>query len=114
MKELYMSEIYGKCEKMMPGIFGAISSAVGTHVMLLVLERSLWKTKISYPEADRISFSEDGINLDGLTGLDAAKIDQLLNEFVLSIIETLSRLVGIQIAQKLTEGLTNASSGGEE
>ncbi len=72
------------------------------------------RRKSAIRRQDRISFSEDGINLDGLTGLDAAKIDQILNDFVLSIIETLSRLVGIQIAQKLTEGLTNASSGGEE
>ncbi len=89
----------------MPEIFSAASSAIGIHVMLIVLERSIWKTKIKYPDAEKIRFSEDGINLDGLDDLTSEKAEQIANEFVVSIIDTLSRLVGIQVAQKLTDNL---------
>jgi hypothetical protein len=91
----------------MPEIFKSVTAAIGTHVMLIVMERSLWKTKMKFPEAERISFSEEGVNLSGLDDLDEAKAARIINEFILSIIETLSRLVGIQVAQKLTEDLSN-------
>ncbi len=98
-------ENIGTYKEKMPDIFTSVSSAIGIHVMLIVLERSLWKTKIKYPEAEKIRFSEEGIFLDGLDGLDREKAEKITSDFVISIIDTLSRLVGIQVAHRLTEEL---------
>ncbi len=95
------------CKELMREIFHSVSEAIGVHVMLIVLERSLWKTKIKYPEAEKISFSEDGIVFDELDKFDPDKAEQITKEFILSIIETLGRLVGMQVAEKLTEKLKN-------
>ena len=95
----------GTYQKMLPEIFNSVCAAIGTHVMLIVLERSLWKTKIKYPEAAKIRFSEEGIFLDELETLESDKAEIIVNDFVLSIIDTLGRLIGIQVAEKLTEKL---------
>lgn len=95
----------GTYKAIMPEIFSSVSTAIETHVMLIVMERSLWKTKIKFPDAERIKYSEEGIFLGELDALEENKAEQIINEFVLSIIETLSRLVGIQVAQRLTEKL---------
>lgn len=108
-------EDLGTYKKMLPEIFNSVGAAIGIHVMLIVLERSLWKTKNKYPEAAKISFSEDGISIDGLDELAEEKATLIVHEFMLAIIETLGRLIGIQVAEKLTTKLTPESSikGGE-
>lgn len=100
-----MGNEIGTYKQKIPEIFSSVSSAIGIHVMLIVLERSVWKTRIKYPDAEKIQFSEEGIILDGLDGLNQDKAEQIVSEFMMSIIDTLSRLVGIQVAQKLTEKL---------
>jgi hypothetical protein len=35
---------------------------------------------------------------------------QIVNEYILSIVDTLGRLVGLQVSRKLTEKLTNETS----
>lgn len=89
-------------QKMLKEMFEAVSQAIGVHVMLLVIEQALWKTKFEYQEAELIKFSEDGISLDGLDGIDKERADLVFHEFVMAIVSTLSRLVGIQLANQLT------------
>ena len=95
----------GSYKNILPEIFHSVCAAIGIHVMLIVLERSLWKTKLKYPEAERIHFSEEGIILDELETLETDKAELIVHEFILSITETLGRLIGIQVAEKLTEKL---------
>jgi hypothetical protein len=82
-------------------IFDSVAPSVGIQVLLLILERALWKTKIKYPDADKIKFNELGISTKDLSVLEAEKTANIINEFIFSIIETLNRLVGIQVAQKI-------------
>ena len=103
-------------KNMLSEIFDSVSASIGIHVMLIVLERSLWKTKYKYPEAAKISFSEDGIDLNGLDSLEPAQATLIVNEFVMAISGTLGRLIGMQVAEKLTKKLINEpeSAGGEK
>jgi len=105
----------GSFDKILPEIFNSVSAAIGIHVMLIVLERSLWKTRIKYPEAARIRFSEEGIFLDKLNTLEPEKVTLIVNDFILSVINTLGRLIGIQLTEKLPEQLLNETDrkGGE-
>lgn len=98
-------EDLGTYKTMMPEMFQSVSQAIGIHVMLLVLEHALWKTKYKYEEADFIQFSEEGICLEKLDALEPEKAQAVVFEFVMAIIATLGRLVGIQLAQQLTEQL---------
>lgn len=85
--------------------FDSVGQAIGIHVMLLVIEHALWNTKHKYEEADVIAFSEEGVNLDGLNDLEPEKARLIAHFFMMSIIATLGRLVGIQLARQLTEQL---------
>jgi hypothetical protein len=96
-----------KYKTILPEIFDSVAMAIGKHVLLVVLERSMWKTKIKYPEAGKVKFSENGIDITALDDVGDVKASLIVNEFILSIIDTLGRLVGLQVAQKLTEKLTN-------
>lgn len=90
---------------MIPEMFESVSQAIGIHVMLLVLEHALWKTRCKYEEANLISFSEEGIFLEKLDTLEPEKAQAIIFEFVMAVVATLGRLVGIQLAQQLTEQL---------
>lgn len=91
--------------------FHTVGQAIGIHVMLLVVEHALWKTKHKYQEASLINFSEDGIVLQGLSELEPERARAIAQEFILSIIATLGRLVGQQLAHQLTEQLQVDSRG---
>lgn len=91
-------------------IYQNVGQAIGIHVFLLVIERSIWKTKEKYEEADLIQYSESGISLDKLDEIDPERAEQVSREFVLAVIATLGRLVGKQLASQLTEQINNEIS----
>lgn len=105
-------EVLDTYKKLLPEIFGSMSAAIGMQVILIVLEHAKWKTGIKYHDADKIIFSEDGICIDQLYSLDRGCAELIVREFILSINDTLSRLVGIQVAEKLTEKLLIESING--
>ncbi|HEY3316202.1 MAG TPA: hypothetical protein VGL40_13105 [Bacillota bacterium] len=83
----------------------SVGQAVGVHVLLLVFERALWMTKHTYEEASLIRFSEDGLSFDGLNAVPPERATLVAQEFVESVIATLSRLVGQPMALQLTRQL---------
>lgn len=85
--------------------FASVGQAIGIHVMLLVVERALWTTRHKYEEAAVITCSEEGVTLDGLDELDPERASLIAHFLMMSIISTLGRLVGIQLAKQLTEHL---------
>jgi len=85
--------------------FNSVGQAIGIHVMLLVIEHAQWKTRQKYEAAELIRYSEEGIFLDRLEELDPVKAKLIAHEFVMSIVATLGRLVGKQLALQLTEQL---------
>lgn len=100
-----MSKELGTYKKMSQEIFQSVGKAIGVHVILLVVEHALWKTKHKYEEAGMITFSEDGISMDKLEELDEERAKLVAYEFTMSIVNTLGRLVGKQLANQLTKQL---------
>ena len=98
-------------KKMIPEVFQSVSQAIGIHVLLIVLEHALWQTKYKYEEADLIKFSEYGISLDGLDNLEPDKAQSVTYEFIMAVINTLERLVGMKLANQLTEQLQVENKG---
>lgn len=101
-------------KKIVSDMFHSVRQVIGIHVMLLVVEHALWKTKNKYEETALIQFSEEGINLDGLDVLDPERTRIVLHEFLMSLIATLGKLVGIQLARQLTEQLQDSNLVKEE
>lgn len=96
-------------KNMIGEMFDSVGKAIGIHVLLLVIEHAHWKTKQNYEEAELIHFSEKGVVLDGLDELEPARAKLVAHEFVMSVVATLSRLVGKQLAGQLTDQLKNNS-----
>lgn len=86
---------------MVNDVFHSVTQAIGIHVMLLVVERALWQTRSKYEEASLITYSEEGICLDGLADLAPERSKLVMYSFIMSIIATLGHLVGGQIANQL-------------
>lgn len=101
-------------KKIVSDMFHSVGQAIGIHVMLLVVEHALWKTKSKYEEASLIQFSEEGIILEDLDKLDPERARIVLHEFLMSLISTLGKLVGIQLARQLTEQLQESNLVKEE
>ncbi len=100
-------------KNMVNGTFDSVQKAIGSHVMLLVVEHALWSTRDKFEEASLITFSEDGIVLDSLEQLEPEKAEAVAQCFILGIITTLGRLVGKQLAQQLMKELHGATEEGE-
>jgi len=86
-------------------MFDQVEKSLGSHVVLLILEHAQWKTKEKYEKADLIRFSESGISLDGLDNIDPNHAEEIAHEFTMTIIASLGRLVGKELASKLTKYL---------
>lgn len=92
-------------KKMVSQTFDRVSQAVGVHVMVLVAEHAQWKIKHSHAQASLIAISEDGISLEQLDELEETKAADIIREFLLEVTSTLGRLVGVQIANQITQEL---------
>jgi len=92
-------------QKLVSEMFESMSQAIGIHVMVLVLEQALWKTKYNHQDAGKINFSEEGVSLDGLQSIDSEQAVIIAHEFTMGIVATLGRLIGVQLANQLTEEL---------
>ncbi|HUW64715.1 MAG TPA: hypothetical protein VMW83_08465 [Spirochaetia bacterium] len=95
-------------------MFLSVGQTIGIHVMLLVVEHALWKTRQKCEEAALVRYSEEGIFLEGLAQLEPENAKLVILEFVASIVATLERLIGAQLARQLTEQLLNDLLDGEE
>jgi hypothetical protein len=93
----------GAYSAMINDVFDSVKQAIGIHVMMLVVERALWKTRNKYEEASLTTFSQDGIVLDGLKNLDSERAKLIAHSFMMNIITTSGHLVGKQLASQLTE-----------
>lgn len=87
-------------------LFLSVGQSIGIHVLLLIIEHAVWQTKQKNPDAALITYTETGISFDELAGnLDPVRAGQAAHELTMAIIATLGRLVGIQIANQLTQQL---------
>jgi len=84
-------------------MFISTERALGIHITLLIIERTLWKVREKYEEASLISYSDEGIVLDKLNELnDSSKIKLITQDFISNFVDILSCLVGQQLANELT------------
>ncbi|KUO62585.1 MAG: hypothetical protein APF84_02225 [Gracilibacter sp. BRH_c7a] len=99
------SEKLATYKTMTKEMFDQVEKSLGSHVVILILEHAQWKTKEKYEEANLIQFSESGISLDGLDDIDPNQAEKIAHEFTMTIITSLGRLVGKELASKLTKYL---------
>lgn len=92
-------------QEMIGTIYRTVGGALGIHVMMLVVERSVWLIRSSHPAATLITFDEEGISLEALNQAHPEEAAGVASELVLALLSTLGRLVGEQIAQQLTDQL---------
>ena len=92
-------------KNMIEGMFSSVEKAIGSHVLQLLIEHAHFQTKQKYEEADLIRYSLDGIFLDDLEKISEDKAELIAHEFIMQIISSLGRLVGKEMANKLTEYL---------
>lgn len=92
-------------KNMINEIYIQVEKSLGSHVLLLIIEHAQWKIKEKYEEAGLIQYSESGISLDGLNGIEPEKAEQIAHLFIMEIITSLGRLVGKEMAKKLTKYL---------
>lgn len=86
-------------------IYRAVGGAIGVHVMMMVVERSIWLMRSSHPEVALVTFDEEGISLRALSEAHPDEAGRVASSLILGIVATLGRLVGKQVAQQLTEQL---------
>ncbi len=79
--------------------------------MMLVVEHAVWETKHKHQEAALITFSEQGISLDRLQSLESGKAALVAQDFITTIVSTLGRLVGKQLAQQMVHPFHNKAAG---
>jgi hypothetical protein len=88
-------------------LFISVGQVVGIHVLVIVLERALWRTQLKYEEASMIQISEDGVSVQELLEIEEDRAVLVVHEFLINIVNTLGHLVGKQLAKQLTEELDN-------
>lgn len=104
-----------KNKTMVSRAFARLSEAVGVHVMVLVGEYALWRAKHKFGDAALVTVSEEGFALDGLDSLPMERAQEIMDELLLAIVDTLGRLVGVQMAKELADQLRiRAEEGGVE
>lgn len=86
-------------------IFNSVKESVGTIVLLIILEHAQWKTKLKYQEASLIEYNEEGICIKELEKLHPEKAEIIIHEFISCIIFSLGRLIGLELASKITKDL---------
>lgn len=92
-------------DHMLKEIVANVGQAVGVHVLLLVMERSVWVTKHKFEEASLITYSGEGVSLQALRALEPERAARVAHTFVITIVATLSRLIGKQLAERIVEQL---------
>ncbi|HEX7715201.1 MAG TPA: hypothetical protein VF531_14390 [Bacillota bacterium] len=93
------------CTLMCNEMLTTVGQAIGIHVLLLVIEHSLWLAGQQYKEAALIRFSEQGVFLDRLNDIEPEKAIAVAYEFITAIMATLGKLMGKQLAKQFTEEL---------
>lgn len=77
---------------------------VGVHTVMVLTKRALWLTCQKYSEAALIKYDADGIHLDELLDKTEPKdAKATLEEFMGSLIDIYTRLVGREETLKLNE-----------
>lgn len=77
---------------------------VGVHTVMVLVQRAVWTTCQKYGEAEAIEINEEGISFQALEKeADSERIKLVVEEFFGSLIGILTRLVGMDITQKLAK-----------
>ena len=97
-----MSEIIDLYNDLAAQIWNKMVTLVGMHAVLVLAQRALWLTKQKYDDAGAIKISEDGIFFDELEEMEAQQLKAIMEEFFGSLAGTLTRLIGKDIAKKIT------------
>ena len=89
-------------QNMVSEMYISMEKAIGSHVVQILIEHAHWQTKQKYEEAKLIKCSAEGISFDDLREIATEKKELIAHEFVMQIVAGLGRLVGKEMANKLT------------
>ncbi len=86
---------------------------VGVHTVMILAQRAVWLTRQNYEEADAIRLDEDGLSLLDLAHVcDEDRAGLVAGEFFTCLFGILSRLVGQEMARKMSGDLDLSLQGG--
>jgi len=94
-------------------IWNKIVPLLGVHTVMVLVQRALWMTKQKYFDAGAIKVDESGIFFNDLAGMDAEDLKKILEDFFSSLVCILARLVGEEIANKITRKIDFETEKGE-
>lgn len=83
----------------------SMTKSLGIHVVIIIIEHALWKTRHKYEEAHLIRLSEENVYFDQLDKVSPEIARSVIQEFLFCIIDSLGNLVGEQMASSLASGL---------
>lgn len=86
-----------------------MADIIGVHAVMILTQRAVWMTRQKYAEAELITISDAGISFSGLKNMDPAVVKVLAEEFIVSLISILIRLLGTDIAARLAQELQDLS-----
>lgn len=86
---------------------------VGVHTVNILIERAAWLSREKYNEASLIEYSEAGISFSRMDPIEPSQAKAVVEEFFISLIDILTRLVGKEITRKLAEEIDSIIEGGE-
>ncbi len=94
-------------------IWNQMVELVGVHACAVLVQRALWVTRQQYGDREGfIELREDGICFGSVEGgIDHGEFKAMAEEFFSSLIRILTRLVGMEIAQRLNDDMDRLLQG---
>ncbi len=94
-------------------IWNKIVPLLGVHTVMVLVQRALWMSKQKYFDAGAIKVDESGIFFNDLSGMETEDLKNILEDFFSSLVCILARLVGEEIATKITRKIDFVTEEGE-
>ncbi|MEW6182901.1 MAG: hypothetical protein AB1500_06955 [Bacillota bacterium] len=83
-------------------IWSKMVNLIGVHTVMVLVQRAVWITGQNYDEAKSIQFNKEGITFQ-FEGVERGRAKAVFEEFIASLVEILTRLVGRDIVQRIIE-----------
>ncbi|MEW6173481.1 MAG: hypothetical protein AB1510_10545 [Bacillota bacterium] len=95
-----MKEIVNIYQDLADNTWSKMVNLVGVHTVMVLVQRAVWLTSQKYDEAKSIEFSKEGISFK-FEGVERERAKAVIEEFIASLMEILTRLVGKDVVQKI-------------
>jgi hypothetical protein len=86
-----------------------MADMIGVHAVTVLVQRAAWMTRQTHAEAQLIAISDGGVSFDGLSSADPAVVKAVAEEFIVSLVSILTRLLGTDMASRLAREIQDLS-----